>query len=269
MAKRITKRKRVTRRKPLPNGHRAIMGSRKHPRRARDFFPTPPWATRALMEYVIGPTWFCSYRPVNGSVWEPACGEGHMAEVLGEYFGDVYATDIHDYGYGLTDDFLTSEFKDGVSPFDWIITNPPFGLKTEAFVLRALELARVGVAMFVRLQWLDTIGRYNRIFRDHPPTQVAIFAERVPLCKGRWNPDGSTATAYVWLVWIRGAAQRPPLWIPPGQRVALTRPDDRDRFTKNPVVRKQEEQCLASINYERPMRVAASDGTRPELRNGQ
>ena len=66
--------------------------------------------------------------------------------------------------------------------FDWIITNPPFGDKTEQFVLRALDLAKVGVAMFVRLQWLESVGPLAKtIFRDHPPTVIAFFAERVNL----------------------------------------------------------------------------------------
>jgi hypothetical protein len=68
-----------------------------------DFSPTPPWVTRALIECVM---------PVLGvrefhTVWEPACGEGHMAEVLREFFAEVTATDIFDYGYGdALHDFL-------------------------------------------------------------------------------------------------------------------------------------------------------------------
>jgi hypothetical protein len=52
----------------------------------------------------------------------------------------------------------------------------------------------------------------------------------VNLCKGRWDPDGGTATAYCWLVWIKGVSPRPPFWIPPGCRKALTLPTDRERF---------------------------------------
>src|SRR5271168_4599303 len=100
---------------------------------------------------------------------------------------------------------------------DWIITNPPFK-DAERFALKALEQARIGVALFVRLQWLESVGRYERLFKNHPPTLIALFAERVPLHMGRWEPKGSTATAYCWLVWIKGQAPQPPFWIPPGQR---------------------------------------------------
>jgi hypothetical protein len=138
----------------------------------------------------------------------------------------VSATDIHAYGYGNKIDFL-NPVTDYTS--DWIITNPPY-VKAEQFVARARQLARVGFAMFTRTQFLESIGRYERIFRDTPPTLIAFFTERVPLHKGRWEPDGTTATAYCWLVWVKGREPMPPFWIPPGQRRLLSKPDDRQRF---------------------------------------
>jgi len=214
----------VLRAPDLPiNGARSVMGSRQEPDDSLDWFPTPPWATRALVHHVMPELGFAGKR--FASVWEPACGEGHMAEPLREYADKVLASDIFEYGYGKVVDFLTCD-----ETADWIITNPPFGKKTEQFVLRALELADIGVAMFVRLQWLETIGRYERLFRDRPPTLIAFFCERVNLCKGRWEPDGDTATAYIWLVWIKGQEPQPPFWIPPGCREALTHPDDAERF---------------------------------------
>lgn len=210
----------------MPGGGLSIAHSRVEPKNGLDFFPTPLWGTRALFEHVLAHLnrlGHCKFQ----SVLEPACGEGHMAEVLKEYFPMVIASDIKDYGcgYGVAD-FLD---KDTFTNSDWIITNPPFNVSTE-FVLKAIELAGTGVAMFVRLSWLESAGRYEHIFRDHPPSQVAIFSERVPLHKGRWEAGGSTMTAYVWLVWIKGMPPRPPFWIPPGCRKSLTRPDDAARF---------------------------------------
>jgi hypothetical protein len=228
--------------KALPNGARAIMGSRQEPSDSLDYFPTPPWATRALMEVVMPKLGVIEFN----EAWEPACGEGHIAEVLCEYFDDVLASDIHDYGFGHQcekweqGDFLKYETLHKIA--DWVITNPPFKDKAEQFVLQALSVARVGVAMFFRLQWLETNGRYERIFEPYPPTMIAQFAERVPLCKGEWKPDGDTATAYLWIIWHKHSPSwqtaLPTLftWIPPGQRKALTRPDDEARFTSHPVI---------------------------------
>jgi len=210
----------------MPSGGLAIAHNRVEPGNSLDFFPTPPWATRALFEHVfvhLGRKGHCQYQ----RAWEPACGKGHMAEPLTEYFREVHATDIADYGYGIYGvDFLDEHPEMG---FDWIITNPPFNTSAD-FVLKALDRAGTGVAMFVRLAWLESADRYERIFRDHPPTCVAIFAERVPLHKGRWESEGSTMTAYIWLVWLKGAAPRAPFWIPPGCRERLTKADDVKRF---------------------------------------
>ena len=215
----------------MPSGGLAIAHRRVEPDDSRDFFPTPPWATRAFVEHVLchlERRGHCQFQ----KVWEPACGEGHMAEPLREYFKEVIATDLHGYSYGGEHpvDFLSDDLP--AMGVDWIITNPPFKQSTE-FVLKALQRAGTGVAMFVRLAWLESAGRYEKIFRDRPPTLLSIFAERVPLHKERWESDGTTMTAYIWLAWIKGAEPRAPFWIPPGCRERLTKPDDVKRFGKS------------------------------------
>lgn len=227
--------------KPPPegpiNGARALMGSRAEPDDSLDYFPTPPWATRALIEVVFP---HLGVRKIRHAC-EPACGEGHIAEVLRETIHRVDASDIANYGYDGRDAEETIDFLEPWNPHaraEWIITNPPFDDLAARFVLKALEDARIGVAMFFRLQWIPTKDRYEKIFRDTPPTLVAFFSERVNLCKGRWDPDGSTATDYIWLVWIKGEQPRPPFWIPPGQRQALEHADDRERFTTHPVTQR-------------------------------
>jgi hypothetical protein len=211
------------------------MASRREPPSSLEFFPTPPWATRALCEHVLG-------RTDHMTCWEPAAGEGHMAEPLRSYFRHVHASDVFDYGRGyarglfaapnggaLIDDFARWQGPDE-SPA-WIITNPPFSLAT-GFLDRALGEASTGVALFVRLQWLESADRYGAVFRRSPPNTVALFVDRVALAKGRWDPDGSTATAYCWCVWdaVRRNAATTLQWIPPGSKAALTRPEDRVRF---------------------------------------
>lgn len=229
-----------------PNGARAIMASRIEPPDSLDYFPTPPWATRALIEEVL-PGLGVTLKPEALSIADPACGEGHMTGVFEEYgFGAVLGFDIHDYSVEGTEppgwvgqqNFLAPDLHLAV---DWIITNPPFSEgnvdRTLEFALRATKMATKGVALFVRQQWLEGVERYQRLFRDNPPTLIAQFSERVNLCKGRWEPEGSTATAYVWLVWVKaGAASGTEFcWIEPGRRSARTRADDVERFTAHPV----------------------------------
>ena len=135
-----------------------------------------------------------------------------MARPLQEYFSSVTASDIADYGYGDIQDFLKRDH----GSFDWVITNPPFNL-AEAFIENGLRLSSRGVAMLVRTSFLETIGRYERLFNVTPPDIVAIFSERVPMVKGRLDRKASTATSYAWLVWLKNSrGELTELqWIPP------------------------------------------------------
>ncbi|MGJ0621486.1 MAG: SAM-dependent methyltransferase [Methylocystis sp.] len=156
---------------------------------------------------------------------EPACGAGHMAKVLSGYFDSVHSSDIYSYGYGSVSDYLSA----GYSPnsIDWIITNPPFRL-AEEFVLRSLDIARIGVAILARTVFLESVGRYSRIFSKASPSVFAQFSERVPMVKGRLDEKASTATGYGWLVWYKDSlATSPPqlMWIPPCRK-ALEREGD-------------------------------------------
>ena len=154
---------------------------------------------------------------------EPACGEGYMSRVLSEYFDSVRSFDIHAYGFGYVDDFLSSSWAD--ESVDWVITNPPFKA-AEEFVTRGLQIARCGVAVLVRTVFIESVGRWQRLFRDCPCTNFAQFVERVPIVKGRVDPKATTATGYAWLVWDKQASEHSRIvWIPPSRR-SLERPTD-------------------------------------------
>lgn len=197
----------------MQNTSHAVMAQRVEPKDSPDDFPTPPWATRALVEYILND----KKDLVSQTCLEPACGAGHMAKVLKEYFGDVRAADAFHYGYGPVRDFLTYPYEPNA--VDWVITNPPFRL-AEDFVLRALQVARRGVAILARTVFLESAGRYEAIFRDTPPTKFAQFVERVPMVKGRLDEKASTATGYAWLVWEKDADYTSRLmWVPPCRRL--------------------------------------------------
>ncbi len=208
-----------------PRGGSAVMASRKEPHDSLDFFPTQPWATRAFCEHVL-PVFEPQMRYGRApTAWEPACGQGHMARPLEEYFGSVYASDVFDYGFGHVVDFLWAGAWPATVPnwpVDWVISNPPFRL-ADQFIAQALQFAQRGVAMFVRAQFLEGIGRYRKLYSRNRPT-VAYYAERVPLVKGRVDRKARSATAYVWVV-FSDAAPAQPLWIPPCRK-ALERAED-------------------------------------------
>jgi len=124
-----------------------------------------------------------------------------------------HSADAFAYGHGEVRDFLANPFE--TNAFDWVITNPPFRL-AEEFIPEGLRVARQGVAILARTVFLESVGRYNAIFRARPPTKVAQFTERVPILKGRLDAKASTATGYAWLVWEKGVIGPSRLmWVPP------------------------------------------------------
>lgn len=193
----------------MQNTSHAVMAQRSEPRTSLDDFPTPPWATRALLEHIIQDPEVSSQ-----SCLEPACNRGFMTFVLEEYFGEVISSDVFDYGYGPVQDFLGGTYLE--NSFDWVITNPPFKM-AEDFFFEAQRVARVGVALLTRTVFIESVGRYDRLFSKFPPTYFAQFSERVPMVKGRIDKKASTATGYSWLVWdLRKPKSVPQLtWVPP------------------------------------------------------
>lgn len=215
----------------VPRGSTAVMARRVEPPDSLDLFATPPWATRALIEYVIDN----ESVPLlsDATVWEPAAGLGHMSEVLKEYFGRVLASDVFDYGCGHLVGSFVGDGQDVLpdQSANWIITNPPFRLSAD-FAERATGNGQAGVALLVRSVWAEGKDRYERLFNQNPPYVIAQFVERVPMVKGRWDPAATTATSYAWFVW-RPSFFHPLvtrfMWIPPCREL-LTKPDDISRF---------------------------------------
>lgn len=202
------------------NRSHAVMAQRVEAQDSRDDFPTPPWATRALLTHVLQ-----DFGPFDQeSVLEPACGAGYMGRPLAESFGRVLASDIYPYGFGSVRDYLAVPYE--ANAVDWVITNPPFRL-AEEFVLRSLIVARKGVAILARTVFIESVGRYRNLFLKHPPHRFAQFTERVPMIKGKVDRTASTATGYAWLVWSKETEPNAPtlVWIPPCRR-ALERDED-------------------------------------------
>lgn len=94
----------------------ATLGARnyaQHDREENDFYATEPKALELL----------CDLETFSPTVWECACGQGHLSEVLKSRGYKVISSDLIDRGYGYSDvDFLQS-----TKQFDGdIITNPPY-----------------------------------------------------------------------------------------------------------------------------------------------
>jgi hypothetical protein len=174
-----------------------------------DFFPTPPWATFALIDN----------ERFDGDIWECACGDGTMSHVL-ETIAPVYSSDLYQRGYG--DHGL--DFLSPTRSADNIITNPPYNC-AEGFVASGVKHARRKFALLLRLAFLEGANRANTIFFRIPPARVWVFSERITFYPKGVDPKGSGTTAYAWFVWDKDAPSSTELkWFKPGYKKALDQP---------------------------------------------
>lgn len=171
-------------------------------REKHDYYATEPKA----MELLLAEEQFAPH------IWEPACGENHLVNVLEEHGYEVLATDLVDRGYGIGGvDFLKcEEIFDGD-----IITNPPYLYGVE-FCQQALNLIHIGnkVAMFLKLQFLEGKAR-KQFFIENPPKTIYVSSSRLKCAKnGKFDEMGSSAVAYAWFVWEKGYQGDPHIkWI--------------------------------------------------------
>lgn len=163
-----------------------------------DYYPTPPEATRALL----------NLEKFSGVIWEPACGEGHISKVLIESGYKVKSTDLVDRGYGTGgQDFLKS--------FDMcenIITNPPYNI-AQQFIEHALVRSTGKVAMLCKLQFLEGAKR-KKMFESTPLKSVYVFSKRLSMTRNGEKMKNSGMIAFAWFVWDHEYKGEPVLrWI--------------------------------------------------------
>lgn len=170
-----------------------------------DFYETPPWATRLLIEAVRQGTdedfeW-------KGDALEPCSGNGAIARVLGSSGLRVLTNDIDPRRQ--TDLHLDAREPElyraaaaalyGRSALrtrlDWVVTNPPFSV---AFpILRqSLAHARIGVAFLLRLSFLEPTRERGWLLDERPPDFLLV------LPRISFDGDGNTdSVTYAWFVW--------------------------------------------------------------------
>lgn len=174
-------------------------------REQNDFYATDPEAVEMLLKL----------ENFNELIWEPACGKGHISDVLKKHGYRVISSDIVDRGYPntLQIDFLNIEETALSMRCANIITNPPYKYAME-FVEKALKIVGDGnkVAMLLKLTFLESKKR-RKLFEKHPPKVIYVSSSRLHCAK---NGDFETykkgvgdAIAYAWFVWEKGSKGEP------------------------------------------------------------
>jgi hypothetical protein len=168
-----------------------------------EFYPTPPEAVRALL----------SVESFDGSIWEPACGEGAIAKVLTDAGHQVVSTDRYAYGFGEAGvDFLAERHPRAKH----IVTNPPYGHGlADDFLLRALALTRETggkVALLLNLASLCHPWRTD-FWRRRPPARIYAIDGVVCWPTHGYGPAPKVSTQrYCWAVWTAGHQGAPQFW---------------------------------------------------------
>lgn len=160
-------------------------------REINDYYATDPRAIDLLLEQ----------EEFYHHIWEPACGEGHLSNRLKQLGYLVYSSDLIDRGYGVCQNFLTTQ-ADYVGD---IITNPPYKHAME-FVYKGLELLKPQrkMALFLKLTFMEGKKRKD-MFMNHPPKVIYVSSSRIICAKnGDFDNIKSSAIAYAWYVWEKG-----------------------------------------------------------------
>jgi hypothetical protein len=171
------------------------MGKRIMKKHKEQYF-TPKSLTTALFQNV----------KISGRVLEPCSGEGWITEVLENYDCQVTTNDIDeqfktDYHMDISSEAFWEQMKEDHKSIDFVITNPPFSL-APIVMKKAIELAKVGVALLVRLSFLEPCEGRDKFLVSNPPSQIIVMP------RISFTGDGkSDSVTCCWLVWYRDKRQ--------------------------------------------------------------
>jgi len=163
-----------------------------------DWYPSPPMATESLLRV----------EQFEGSVLEPACGDGAICRVLEAHGYETVATDLVYRGWGEGNhDFLTSSLRS-----DNIITNPPYNL-CDQFIELSVARTTKKVCLLTKLQILEGTKR-KVLFERLPLARVWVFSKRLTMTRHGQPMKNSGMIAFCWIVFEHGYQGRPMLgWL--------------------------------------------------------
>ena len=171
------------------------MGASNHSKRQRipnDYYATSPQAITLLHKHHL--------LDKNTPYWECAVGGGNLSKELKRLGYKVeLETDLYDYGYpeattGI--DFLKCKRKFRGN----IITNPPYN-QINKWIPHQNQLATHKSYIFARIQTIETIKRYENIFKKDPPILICPFVKRIKCYPNNKDTIKSSAICYAWFIW--------------------------------------------------------------------
>lgn len=172
-------------------------------RQKEDYYATDPQFINHLLEKE---PWL---KDPNLKILEPSAGEGVLVDRFYELTGN--RMDAYDLIARRDDiieqDYFTTNFSD---QYDVILTNPPYlkdTMKTTTgvadYILKALKEVKVGgtVIMFLKTLHLESKVRYEKLFKNNPPSKLYIYADRISCYKNNDTTLPQGAISYTIFMW--------------------------------------------------------------------
>lgn len=163
------------------------------PRHGHDMYSTPEEATIALLGVETWPRW----------IWEPADGLGAITSVLRMTGHEVFTSDFNFHPDRNNPLDSVSSFFDHKEPpgvVTAMITNPPYSLLDD-WLAHASAIGLRKWAILMPLTALAGVGRFSRVFMEHPPTRIHVFADRLKFRRHGFEGKLSPMGMHCWGVW--------------------------------------------------------------------
>lgn len=172
-------------------------------RRQLDQYFTPASASRELLKHI---------NVNNCYVLECCAGDGAISNVIQTESGvaAVKTNDIDDsLGADWTADITNPEvWKTFPTGCHWVISNPPFNRAAEILPL-ALNYARIGIAMLLRLSYLEPCFDRAIWLSEYPPSKLIV------LPRISFTNDGKTDNVTcAWMVWDKRTTAQEIIVVP-------------------------------------------------------
>lgn len=166
--------------------------------------------------FYIEPEW-CSSRLFDEEVFvhfvhDPACGTGRIVDAaLGH---GLWATGSDIVSRVEGENIAVKSFLEDKHIYDNIVSNPPFGKDSQAFIEHALSHSIAKVAMLMPTVWMNSKKR-GEWLETTPLKRVWLLSPRPSMPPGKLVLEGLKAGGgtvdYSWFVWEHGHKGPPEL----------------------------------------------------------
>lgn len=191
---------------------------RKSPRLENDQYFTPAWMTLALLRGS-----FLNYG-VSPTILEPCVGDGAISRILARETDARLVTNDLFPNPALTPDFTLdarlSASWDMFGQPDFVVGNPTFEFALP-IIQNAVERARLGVAMILRLSFAEPCEDRSDWLAEHPFSLIVM-----PRHKFRKDRKGTDQVTTAWFLWDKAEREFPNVTLSRKERDSLIEVDN-------------------------------------------